>query len=142
VTVGLVDCARYGGADSGGNMSTTLEIANKYVALCKEGKNDVVLNELFTPDTVSVEAGAPPGQDRAAKGLEAIRAKSKWWQENHIVHKAELFGPYPHDDRFAVRFVYDITHKPSGNRITMDEVGLFTVSGGKIIKEEFFYAMG
>jgi ketosteroid isomerase-like protein len=123
-------------------MSTTLEIANKYVALCREGKNDVVLKELFTADTVSVEAGAPPGQERAAKGLDAITAKSKWWRENHTVHKAELFGPYPHDDRFAVRFVYDITHKPSGKRFTMDEVGLFTVSNDKITKEEFFYAMG
>jgi ketosteroid isomerase-like protein len=123
-------------------MSSTLEVAKKYVALCKEGKNETVLNELFTPDAVSVEAGAPPGQDRTAKGLEAIRAKSKWWQENHTVHKAELFGPYPHDDRFAVRFVYDITQKGSGKRITMDEVGLFTVSNGKISKEEFFYTMG
>jgi hypothetical protein len=123
-------------------MSATLDIAKKYVALCKEGKNDVVLDELFTDGTVSVEAGAPPGQERAARGLDAIRAKSKWWRENHTVHKAEVFGPYPHDDRFAVRFLYDITHKPSGARITMDEVGLFTVSEGKIIKEEFFYTAG
>ena len=122
-------------------MSSTLEIGKKYVALCKEGRNETILDELFTKDTVSVEAGAPPGQDRTAKGLEAIRAKSKWWSENHTVRGAEVFGPYPHDDRFAVRLVYDVTNKPSGKRITMDEVGLFTVSGGKIVKEEFFYSM-
>jgi ketosteroid isomerase-like protein len=122
-------------------MPTTLEIGQKYVALCKEGKNDVIIDELFTQDTVSVEAGAPPGEDRAAKGLEAIRAKSKWWRDNHTVHGAEVFGPYPHDDRFAVRFVYDITHKPSNRRFSMDEVGLFTVSNGKVVKEEFFYSM-
>jgi len=122
-------------------MSATLEIGKKYVALCKEGKNDVILDELFTKDTVSVEAGAPPGQDRAAKGLDAIRAKSKWWRDNHTVHGAEVFGPYPHDDRFAVRFLYDITQKASGKRLTMDEVGLFTVANGKIVKEEFFYTM-
>ena len=123
-------------------MSSTLEIGRKYVALVKEGKNETILEELFTKDAVSVEAGAPPGQDRTAKGLEAIRGKSKWWRENHTVHSAELFGPYPHDDRFAVRFFYEVTHKPSGKRFPMDEVGLFTVSNGKIIREEFFYAMG
>src|SRR5215471_14635548 len=123
-------------------MSSTLEIAKKYVALCKEGKTDVILDELFTNDTVSVEAGAPPGQERTAKGLEAIRAKGKWWRDNHTVHKAEVFGPYPHDDRFAVRFVYDVTNKPSNQRFSMDEVALFTVSKGKIVKEEFFYTMG
>jgi ketosteroid isomerase-like protein len=123
-------------------MSSTLEIGKRYVALCKEGKNEAILDELFTKDTVSVEAGAPPGMDRTSKGLEAIRGKSKWWGENHIVHKAEVFGPYPHDDRFAVRFLYDITNKPSSKRMTMDEVGLFTVANGKIVKEEFFYTMG
>lgn len=123
-------------------MSSCFEIGKKYVALCREGKNEAILDELFTKDTVSVEAGAPPGQERTAKGLDAIRAKSKWWSENHTVHKAEVSGPYPHDDRFAVRFVYDITNKPSGKRFTMDEVGLFTVANGKIVKEEFFYAMG
>jgi ketosteroid isomerase-like protein len=122
-------------------MPTTFEIGKKYAALCKEGKNDAILNELFTKDTVSVEAGAPPGQDRTAKGLDAIRAKSKRWQQDHTVHKAEIFGPYPHDDRFAIRFVYDVTNKPSGKRFSMDEVGLFTVLNGKIIKEEFFYSI-
>jgi len=123
-------------------MSSSFEIGKKYVALCREGKNEAIVDELFAKDTISVEAGAPPGQERTAKGLDAIRAKSKWWRENHTVHKAEVFGPYPHDDRFAVRFLYDITNKPSGKRMTMDEVGLFTVANGKIVKEEFFYAMG
>jgi len=123
-------------------MSSTLEIGKKYVALCKEGKNEVILDTLFSKDAVSVEAGAPPGQERTAKGLEAIRGKSKWWRDNHTVHKAEVSGPYPHDDRFAVRFVYDVTNKPSGKRISMDEVGLFTVTNDKIVKEEFFYTMG
>jgi ketosteroid isomerase-like protein len=118
------------------------EIADEYVALCKAGKNDECLTKLFAKDAVSVEAGAPPGMDRTAKGVDAIRAKSAWWQANHIVHKAELFGPYPHDNRFAVRFLYDITQKATNNRITMDEVGLFTVNDGKITREEFFYSMG
>jgi hypothetical protein len=121
---------------------TSNEIAKKYVALCKEGRNTEVLDTLFANDAISVEAGAPPGQDRTAKGLDAIRAKSKWWSENHTVHKAEVSGPFPHDDRFAVRFVFDVTNKPSGNRFTMEEVGLFTVQNGKITKEEFFYSMG
>jgi len=116
------------------------EIAKRYVALCKEGKNQDCLTELFAKDAVSVEAGAPPGMDRTAKGIEAIRAKGKWWTDNHTVHKAEVFGPYPHDDRFAVRFLYEITNKPSGKRMNMDEIGLFSVANGKIVKEEFFYS--
>jgi hypothetical protein len=118
------------------------EVGKQYVALCKEGKNEEALEKLFAKNAVSVEAGAPPGMDRTSNGIEAIRAKGKWWTDNHTVHKAETFGPYPHDNRFAVRFVYDITNKPSGQRMTMDEVGLFTVENGKITREEFFYTMG
>jgi hypothetical protein len=121
---------------------STNEVAKKYVELCKQGKSGEILDTLFAKDAVSVEAHAPPGGDRTAKGLEAIHGKSKWWTDNHTVHKAEVFGPYPHDDRFAVRFLYDITHKPSGKRMTMDEVGVFTIVNGKITREEFFYQVG
>ncbi|HEX3597836.1 MAG TPA: nuclear transport factor 2 family protein [Polyangiaceae bacterium] len=120
----------------------TTEIGKQYVALCKEGKSEECLDKLFAKDAASIEAGAPPGQERTVKGLEAIRAKSKWWTDNHTVHKAEVWGPYPNDDRFAVRFLYDVTNKPSGKRFSMDEVALFTVKDDKITKEEFFYTMG
>lgn len=118
---------------------TATEIAKKYFAFVKEHQNEKCLAELFANDAVSVEAGGPPGMDRTSKGIEAIAAKGKWWMDNHTIHKAEVFGPYPHDNRFAVRFLYDVTNKPSGKRMTMDEVGLFTVENGKIVREEFFY---
>ena len=121
---------------------TAHEIGKKYVALCKEGRREECLGTLFSKDAVSVEAAALPGGERTAKGLDAIRAKGKWWDENNEVHKAELSGPYPHDDRFAVHFTFDITNKPSGQRRTMDEIGLFTVVNGQITREEFFYPTG
>jgi ketosteroid isomerase-like protein len=118
------------------------EIANRYVALCKEGQFHKCLDELFSKDAVSVEAFAPPGQDPVATGLQAIRAKGEWWVNNHEVHKGEVSGPYPNGNRFAVLFNFDITNKPSGKRMQMDEVGLFTVENGKIVREEFFYQGG
>jgi len=55
------------------------------------------------------------------------------------VHSAIVDGPYPNGDRFAVRFSFDITRKATGERVKMDEVTLYTVRNGKIIREEFFY---
>jgi hypothetical protein len=120
---------------------STMDVAKRYVELVKDHKNEQCLTELFAKDAVSIEAGAPPGQDRAARGLEAIRGKSQWWNDNHVVHRAEVDGPYPHDDRFAVRFTFEVTFKPENRRFTMTEIGLFTVAGEKITKEEFFYSM-
>jgi ketosteroid isomerase-like protein len=119
------------------------EIGNKLVGFCREGRNLESIDMLYSPDIVSIEAGAPPGQERVVKGIDAVRAKNKWWTENHEIHSAETSDPYPHgDDRFAVRFVYDVTDKSSGNRMKMDEVAVFTVANGKVVREEFFYSMG
>jgi hypothetical protein len=118
-------------------------IAQRYVALCKEGKYEEILDELFATDAVSVEAFAPPGTGGPESvGLAAIRAKGAWWVENHVIHSIRITGPYPNGNRFAVRFEFDVTNKPSSKRIQMDEIGLFTVQNGKITREEFFYSGG
>ena len=119
-------------------MNTT-DIANKLVELCREGKNMDALATLYSNDAVSVEAMAMPGMNQEAKGLPAIKAKGEWWMANHEVHSASITGPWPHGDRFIVGFQYDVTNKPSGSRMQMDEAALFTVKDGKIVREEFFY---
>jgi ketosteroid isomerase-like protein len=123
------------------NMSIA-KTANTYVNLCKEGKFDECLTELYSKDAVSVEAWAPPGVQLVASGLQAIRAKGKAWADDHEVHRIEVSGPYPNDQRFAVRFSFDVTSAPTKKRLTMDEIGLFTVENGKIVREEFFYSGG
>src|SRR5207247_918186 len=58
---------------------TTQEVADKLVKLCSEGKFHEAMEALYSPDIVSMEAGAPPGGSREAKGLAAVRAKGEWW---------------------------------------------------------------
>ena len=118
---------------------TTMEIAKKLVELCKQGKNAEALDTLFADDVVSVEAVAMPGTQQEVKGLAAVRAKGEWWVNNHEVHSASVTGPWPHGDRFIVGFEFDVTNKPSGNRMQMAEAALYTVRNGKIVREEFFY---
>ena len=120
----------------------TMDIANKLVGLCKQGKNIESLNTLYADDAVSVEAGGPPGMDPVSKGLAAIKAKGDWWMSNHEIHSANVTGPWPNGDKFIVGFQYDVTNKPSGQRMKMDEIALYTMKNGKIIREEFFYHMG
>ena len=117
----------------------TMAIANKLVELCRQGKNHEAVNTLFAPEAVSVEAFAPPGGKQETQGIEAIRGKGKWWQENHEIHSSTVTGPWPHGNRFIVGFQIDVTNKPSGRRMKLDEVGLYTVENGKIVREEFFY---
>jgi len=41
-------------------------------------------------------------------------------------------------DQFMVRFSMDVTPK-GGARMSMDEMGLYTVKDGKVIEERFFF---
>lgn len=120
---------------------TTQEIADQLVKMCSTGQFAEAGEKFYSPDIVSVEPGAPPGQSRESKGIDAIRAKGKWWVETHDVHSTVVEGPLVAGSHFAVTFKLDITHKPSGRRLQMDEVAVYHVANGKIVREEFFYSM-
>lgn len=122
----------------------TKEIGKKLVELCRKGKNLDAVNTLYSPDVVSVEAQGDATMPAELHGIDKIRGKNQWWVENHEVHSASVEGPFPHEDRFATLFHYDITPKTGpmkGKRMKMDEVAIYTVKGGKIVREEFFYDM-
>ena len=56
------------------------------------------------------------------------------------MHETTAAGPYLHGtDRFSVVFGMDVTNKTSGERVQMQEVAVYTVRDGKIVREEFFY---
>ena len=121
---------------------TALEIGKKLVELCQKGQNLTAIETLYSPNIVSVEARDMPGMPAEMRGMEAIVGKNKWWLDNHEVHSASCEGPFPHGNRFAVRFNYDVTNKPAQKRMKMDEVALYTVENDKIVREEFFYVTG
>ncbi len=120
---------------------TTQEIADRLVALCSQGQLHEAIVELYSPDVVSVEAGAPPGMDRTSKGIEAVLAKGEWWVTNHDVHSTTVEGPLVAGNHFSVVFKFDFTVKATGQRVKMEEIAVYKVDGGKIVYEEFFYSM-
>jgi len=120
---------------------TTQEVAEKLVALCSEGKALEAIETLYSADIVSVEAMSMPGGSREMSGIEAVKGKANWWMSEHEVHSAGVEGPLVSPQHFCVRFKYDVTNKPSGRRMMMDELAVYQVKDGKIIREEFFYGM-
>jgi hypothetical protein len=116
------------------------ELGKRLVSLCQKGKNMEAIETLYSPEIVSIEPFAMPGsKSPETHGIEAVKGKTKWWGENHEVHSASVTGPFPHGDRFAVVFNYDITPKTTKKRMKMEEVALYTVRKDKIVREEFFY---
>ncbi len=115
----------------------TKELAQRFVELCRSEHPEQAGETFWAPDVVSLEA--MEGPMARVQGIEAVRAKSAWWYENHTVHAFETHGPFVHGDQFACRFSIDVTAKATGQRVAMDEIGLYTVKDGKIVEERFFY---
>ncbi|MEO1252551.1 MAG: nuclear transport factor 2 family protein [Pseudomonadota bacterium] len=117
-----------------------MTVGSKLVEHCRNGTEAQALQELYAKNAVSVEAADPMDMGLETKGRDAIKAKHDWWYGAFEVHSSEAQGPFFHgDNKFGVIFDADITEKESGERSQMKELGVYTVEGGKIVREEFFY---
>jgi hypothetical protein len=110
--------------------------ARKFVDLCNQGKNFDVMRTMYAPDIVSVE-----GDGKETKGQEPVIHKSEVWQADNNIHGEKVRGPiFNGDDQFAVHFTFDVSRKATGKRLTIEEVGLYTVGkDDKITREQFYY---
>jgi len=123
---------------------SVVEIGTRLVQLCNDGKATDAVEELYAPNIVSIEGQGGDAMPARMEGIDAIRGKGAWWFDNHEIHASSAEGPYcgHRDDQFVVRFLMDVTPKATGERTQLDEVGIYTVSNGKVIQEEFLYRMG
>jgi hypothetical protein len=126
-----------GPVDTGGTAMTIAELAKDFTDLLKRGNDEAAAKKYNADDIVSYEA--QEGPMAVSRGREALKQKGDWWRENHEVHGGSVDGPFVNGDQFAVRLKYDLTPKSTGERVTMEEVALYTVKGDKITEERFFY---
>ena len=115
---------------------STQAIAQDLVKLCKAGKFGEAGEKYWDDNIISIEA---MGDNAEVRGKGAVRGKGQTWEKEHTVHSALVEGPYINGNQFSVRFKMDLTEKKNGQRMTMDEVGLYTVRKDKIVEERFFY---
>lgn len=110
-------------------------LATKFVEMCNQGKNFEVMRTMYAADIVSVE-----GDGKETAGQQPVIKKSEIWQGNNTIHSEKVLGPFFNGpDQFAVHFTFEITPKATGKRTTIEEVGVYTVKGDKITREQFFY---
>jgi ketosteroid isomerase-like protein len=119
--------------------TTTAGVAEELVSFCKAGRNMDAINTFYAPDIVSIESMGNETMPRETKGIDAVRAKNQWWADNNRVNSFTVDGPYVGEDKFAVYYNYDVTSKADGRQNRMEEMALYTVKDGRIVREQFFY---
>lgn len=131
--------ARKGAAEfkvSTGTGPGPAEIGADLVALFNRGKWKQIEDKWWSPGIESIEG---VGVNQGWRGRAAVDGKNAWWTSMHTMHGASAEGPYVGSTGFAVKFRMDVEEKATGKRWTMDEIGVYTVQNGKIIREEFMY---
>ena len=109
-------------------------IAKQFVDVCNQSKNFDVMRAMYADNIVSVESN---GQETADKT--PVIQKSERWAAGVTIHGEKVRGPFFNGpNQFAVRFTFEVTPKSTGQRVTQEEVAVYTVDDDKIIREEFF----
>ena len=117
---------------------TTKDVANRLYELFQENKWMEAQQELFSEDAESIEPKDSPGL-QSVKGIDAIRKKGEDFNNMvEEVHGGWVSEPVVAGKYIAVAMGMDCTYKGMG-RQKMDEIVLYEVKDGKIVKEQFFY---
>jgi len=117
---------------------TTQDVANRMNELFKEFKWNQVQEELFAENAVSIEPPHSQGL-QTAEGLAAIKKKGEDF--NNMVeefHGGWVGDPVVGGNHIAFAMGIDATYKGMG-RQKMEEIAVYEVKDGKIVKEQFFY---
>lgn len=117
---------------------TTQDVANRMNELFKENKWAQVQEELFSDDCESIEPAHAPGL-KSVKGKAAIKQKG----EDFNAMVEEMHSGWVSDVLVGGNYLtcamgLDATMKGMG-RMTMNEVCVYEVKDGKIVKEQFFF---
>jgi hypothetical protein len=116
---------------------TTTEIAHRLTDLCRQGQYEQAQEELYSENALSVEPPQSQGL-QSVKGLDEIKKKGRAFMEMiESIHGSTVEGPVIAGNHFAIAAVVDVTMKGMG-RQRMEELCVYEVKDGKVVKEQFF----
>jgi hypothetical protein len=116
---------------------TTKEVADRLVSLCREGKIMEAQQELYSTEIESIEPAYAPV--KSAKGKEAVTIKGMAFADMiEARHGGTVSEPIVEGNYFTIGWQMDVTMKGRG-RMNMEEICIYQVKDGKIVREEFFF---
>jgi hypothetical protein len=117
---------------------TTQEVANRFMELAKQNRWDLVQDELYAEDAVSLEPAHATGLPNA-EGKAALKKKGEDFNAMiEAVHDSWCSDPVVGGKYFSVAMGMETSLMGAG-RTNMDEIAVYEVKNGKIVKEQFFY---
>ena len=116
-------------------MSTIQPIAERLVALLREHKFIEAYRELFGEETESIDPLYTIMPN--ARGLITLIEREKQFQAKATIHKVEVSEPLISGNYFSIRIYIDYTFEDKGRK-TLEELAVYHVRTGKIVRQQFF----
>jgi hypothetical protein len=116
---------------------TTKEIAERLVALCRQGSFELAQQELYAANAINVEPYGTATFAKETRGLNAIIEKGRRFAALiEQVHSISVSDPLVAGSSFACAMQLDLTIKGHG-RMALNELCIYETKDGKIISEQF-----
>ncbi|HYE62426.1 MAG TPA: nuclear transport factor 2 family protein [Phycisphaerales bacterium] len=123
----------------------TKQVADRLVALVREGKSYQAIQELYADNARHLEPFSMPGCPGVNEGKQRLLQMCEHWEKTTTVHSATCGDPIVNGNQFICPMSLDATSTegPMANkRMQMSETALYTVKDGKITEARFFYGCG
>lgn len=121
-------------------MQSIHEVARDFTAMLRAGQFEAAGKRFWATDVVSIEPMDLPGGIRATvSGVDAARTKCVARFGTARIDEIAIDGPFVTGNQFAL-FLDMVTVDPAnGARQPIAEIILYTVRGGRIAEERYFY---
>jgi hypothetical protein len=116
-------------------MNTIRQIADRLVALCREQKFVEAYRELYGEEAESIDPMYSLMQP--ARGLITLIEREKQFLAKATIHQVKISEPLIAGKHFAIHIHMDFNVEDRGRKI-VDELAVYHVKGGKIVRQQFF----
>jgi hypothetical protein len=116
-------------------MKTIKQIADRLISLCREQKFVEAYKELYGEEAESIDpmySLMPP-----ARGLITLIEREKQFLAKATIHEIKISEPLISGKYFAIHIHMDFNVEDRGRKI-VDELAVYHVKGGKIVRQQFF----
>ncbi|HEU4470781.1 MAG TPA: SnoaL-like domain-containing protein [Flavisolibacter sp.] len=118
---------------------TTEQVAKRYYEFIQQSRYDQIQQELYALDAVSIEPENDSQLPLVAQGLPALKEMERlFFSQVEEMHGGYMSEPVVSSFFFSMMMGMDVTMK-GRQRKRKDQIGVFEVRNGKIVKEQFFY---
>lgn len=118
---------------------TTQEVANRYYELIQMHQYEQIQNELYAPDAISIEPENDTNLPLVVTGIEALRQKEGlFFSQVEAMHGSYMSEIVVSSFFFSMMTGMEVTMRGK-QRKNKEQICVFEVRNGKIVKEQFFY---